>query len=103
MEDVQLDPQTDSQTPVVTEEPIFPLKARDISAPLAVMFWVKIQVMIRDYRSLGMTKEEAVAQVKAFYFLDNMPHDSYADPKLVGALQIAEEMIAWSGPKKIAD
>ena len=86
----------------VNQEPCFVLRAQDISAPLAVLFWAKIQVKIRTYMDAGITMDQAVEAVRKYYFLDDMDRDAYTDLKLDGAVRIAEAMQTYPH-KKLAD
>ena len=84
-------------------EPTFTLRAQDVTAPIAVLFWAKIQMKVRGFMDAGLTMEDAVQRMKTFYFLDDIDHDAYTDPKLDGAVWLADAMAAWPGVKKLAD
>jgi len=107
-----MEPQTESSTPVMNVDhacfekaklmgdPTFTLRAQDISAPLAVLFWAKCQQRIRAYLNDGMSLEEAVDATRKYYFLESVP---CGDPKIDGALEVAKAMRLWPGIVKLAD
>ena len=98
-----MDVQTESSTPVNTLviPPRFVLKAQDITAPIVVRFWVRVQEKLRLFMDAGLTMEEAASQVEKYYFLETI--EPTGDRKIAGALAIANEMDAWPGVKKVAD
>lgn len=110
-----MDVQTESHTPLplpteaeicyakamMNNEPVFVLRAQDITAPVAVKFWAKVQLKLREFIDTGMSTGEAVRQVEKYYFLEE--EGAYTDPKLDGAIVIAEAMENWAGNKKVAD
>ena len=106
-----MDTQTEFHTPVDTDlscfekarangEETFTLRSQDITAPLVVDFWVKVQQRMRDYVKQGLTPEAAVLAVRNFYFL--MPDVPLSDVKLTRACAIAGAMEKW-GNRRLAD
>lgn len=84
----------------VNQEPVFVLRAQDITAPVVVLFWAKLQERIRARMDAGLTMEQGVNEERRHYFLDDEP--VYTDPKLDGAVRVAEEMATWPN-RKLAD
>lgn len=106
--------QTDSHTPVTTMDTAtdqskhagqakFLLIAQDITAPLVIDFWVRVQQRMRDLLATGLTLSEAEQAVRCYYFLDNRPTVGAMEPdKLADASAIADVMAQFPG-RRLAD
>lgn len=106
--------QTESSTPVATSvepssyvkalckgETVFCLRSQDVTAPLVVAFWVKLQQKVREYMDAGLTMTEAVRQAEIYYFLESVDAPA-TDAKLSQALLIAREMTGFAN-RRLAD
>lgn len=89
-------PTTEPSTKATT----FTLVSKDASAPAVIKMWVKMNQRIRQYMQGGATLLEAVRQTELYYNLDWM--DQPDDPKLLSALEIANEMEQYPA-RRLAD
>ena len=113
------DVQTESHTPQPVElapdsacfekakahgEPIFVLRAQDVTADLVVDFWAIVQVRVREHMDHGHTMQRAVQLVREYFFLDsvNSPRYPTGIAKLDTAVTKAEAMRQWPN-RKLAD
>lgn len=84
-------------------EPLFILRAQDVTAALMVETWVTAQQLLRSELDAMTPLHEAVQRVRVYLNIprvDTLMED--ATEKERGALEIAKQMAAW-GPKKLAD
>lgn len=81
-------------------EQTFSLRSQDITAPLVIDFWVRVQQKVREHVKAGLTAEQAVKAVRSYYFLE--PDVHLEDTKLSEACRIAGAMEEWPS-RKIAD
>ena len=106
-----MDEQTDSSTPGETDrscfqkarangEETFSLRSQDITAPLVIDFWVKVNQKVRAHLRCGLTLEAAVAAVRSHYFME--PEVDANDKKLARACAIAGKMEKWMN-RRLAD
>ena len=89
-------------TAMLKNEPLFTLRAQDISADLVVDYWIKVNLMIRDHVKQGYSLEEAAALARTFYFIPHYDGQVLADGKLNSAGEIAARMRQFT-PRKLAD
>ena len=82
-------------------EPTFTLRGQDVTAPLVVAFWVKLQQKVRELMDAGCTMTEAVERAEQYYFLEAVEAPA-SDAKLSGALLVARAMGQWKN-RKLAD
>lgn len=86
------------------EQPHFILVAQDITADLVVEFWAIINEKLGEMVKAGHTPEGALRQLRAVFHL---PPEVYAglfiSPKHASAVQIAKEMRAYQGERRVAD
>jgi len=106
-----MEPQTESSTEIDVDracfekakmngEETFTLRAQDITAPLCIDFWVKVQQRMRGYLTQGFTLAQAEEAVRGFYFLT--PEVEEGDTKLSQACAMAGRMERWPN-RKLAD
>lgn len=74
-------------------EPTFTIRAQDVTAPLVIDFWIKVVQKVREHVKAGLTPEQAVKTVRAYYFLE--PHVLLEDAKLAEACELAGKMENW--------
>jgi hypothetical protein len=98
--DIMTDLDERRERPCGEAMPTFTLKASDISADLAVDFWVRVQTILRANMAAGLLPEHAVEQVRNYFALNRLGPQT--DPKLASAQAIAEAMCAYH-PRKLAD
>ena len=84
-------------------EPVFSVRAQDITSHLLVEAWVAIQQSVRQAMDDGASMVEAVEDAR---YLHRIPRMIYEDKTLTekerGALEIARAMMGW-GRRKLAD
>lgn len=89
--------------PDAEAEPVFVLKARDLTADLIVDCWIAAQVDLRQALDDGLTIPEALAKIRRDFRL--APWSQFTgldDPKLAGAAKIGQAMGLWP-TRKVAD
>jgi len=85
------------------DEPIFTLRAQDISAPTVVRFWVAVQECLRRGTELGCSPEEMLKAIEGG-IQAQYPLEQHQNSKLGEALATAEWMERWPRRKrKVAD
>lgn len=82
------------------DEPIFVLRAQDITADILVELWAELQEEIRNMVRDGMTPEEAAGTIRRQYGL--VGREGVDDPKLLEAYDLAAKMQRWPN-RKVAD
>lgn len=87
---------------IVGGEPVFLLRAQDITADLVVDFWVLVNGKLQELMKLGMTKEEAVERLRQVHHIP-YPYEGLTNvEKHQSAVRIAK-MMRGHQDRKVAD
>jgi len=84
------------------DEPIFTLRAQDISAPLVVLFWTAVQMQLSRALKVGVSPREALAAIESGLVNDKDLVFDLTNVKIGDALQCATQMAKWP-TRKVAD
>lgn len=84
------------------DEPVFTLRAQDVTADLAVEFWVRVNACLRERLQQGATIAAARAELKLLLGRELPLNCDVLDAKLGEALACAAEMVSWPN-RKLAD
>ena len=86
-------------------QPRFTLIAQDVTADIAVDFWVSLQIELAQYVTEGLTVAEAIAKMRRLHYVP-IWHEAfspqYAKAKIRGAAEIAAAMRTHE-PRRAAD
>lgn len=82
-----------------SNEPIFTLCARDLTADLVVEFWIQTQLRLRHAVSVGVDPVLAVAMMKRELVLERDLPKVGGDAKLSEAVHCAAAMRLWPNRK----
>lgn len=84
-------------------EPVFVLRASDISSPLVVTFWVTVQQRLKMLMDSGATMTEALEAIRVADMIPSLSIMPAVMPDKEGsALEIAKQMQDWP-TRKLAD
>ena len=96
----------DCYTKAGDHEPIFTLRAQDMTAAATVRFWFIVNVYLRRRLKKGDDAGHALAAIEEIIdtVVSMMRRDPIENPeKLLGALETASKMELWPEQQKVAD
>lgn len=87
------------------DQPIFTLKAQDVTAPMVVKLWADLQRFLDLNRKRGFSTLESltVLEQRCSAVCEDTEWIRPIPDKIQSAYRIAEEMEDWPHSKKIAD
>lgn len=90
---------------MMSGEPIFLIRAQDITAPSIVHLWSDANQYLRENMERGVSQKETlrVIEERLSNVFQDLGEEKRTDDKIMGARRIAVKMDEWTGTKKIAD